>query len=65
MTHITPTHPPTHPSTHTFPLLQAAALTWRQLDHDLDTNGILYLDLALDFDGLPPRLLPLVPLFCS
>lgn len=27
--------------------------------------GIVYLDLALDIAGLPPHLLPLVPLFCT
>lgn len=36
-----------------------------QLSHDLPTNGILYLDLALDMRGLDPALLPLVPLFCT
>ena len=31
--------------------------------HDLYTNGILYLDIGFDFRGLPPRLLPLLPVF--
>ncbi|MDC7217669.1 MAG: insulinase family protein, partial [Spirochaetales bacterium] len=33
------------------------------LFHDLDTNGIVYLDLAFDFAGLEDRLLPYLPLF--
>ncbi|WP_320173676.1 insulinase family protein [Maridesulfovibrio sp.] len=33
------------------------------LFHDLDTNGIIYLDLAFDFAGLEDRLLPYLPLF--
>ncbi|CCO22982.1 insulinase family protein [Maridesulfovibrio hydrothermalis] len=33
------------------------------LFHDLDTNGIIYLDLAFDFAGLPDRLLPYLPIF--
>jgi Zn-dependent M16 (insulinase) family peptidase len=32
------------------------------LYHDLFTNGILYLDLAMDVGGLPTAYLPLVPL---
>ncbi|KAI7842118.1 hypothetical protein COHA_004311 [Chlorella ohadii] len=44
------------------PLLEGQAT---RLDHSLDTNGIIYLDLALDFARLPPDLLPLVPLFCT
>ncbi|KAL6779083.1 PREP1 [Auxenochlorella protothecoides x Auxenochlorella symbiontica] len=35
-----------------------------QLTHDLFTNNILYLDVALDLTRLGPELLPLVPLFC-
>ena len=31
--------------------------------HDLPTNDICYLDLALDLAGVPDRLIPLVPLF--
>ncbi|SKA92868.1 hypothetical protein SAMN02745704_02455 [Paucidesulfovibrio gracilis DSM 16080] len=31
--------------------------------HDLDTSGILYLDLGFDLCRLPERLLPYVPLF--
>jgi len=31
--------------------------------HDLQTNGVVYLDLGLDLSGVPERLLPLVPLF--
>ena len=34
------------------------------LTHDLFTNDVLYLDIALDMRPLPPRLLPLMPLFC-
>ncbi len=33
------------------------------LFHDLDTNGILYLDLAFNFAGLPDRLVPYIPIF--
>ena len=33
------------------------------LTHDLFTNGIVYLDLALDLRPLPAELLPYVPLF--
>ena len=33
------------------------------LYHDLATNGVLYLDLALDLHVLPTDLLPYVPLF--
>lgn len=39
---------------------------WEQtvaLLHDLPTNDICYMDLALDLGGVPDRLLPLVPLF--
>ena len=34
------------------------------LTHDLFTNDVLYLDVALDMRPLPRDLLPLVPLFC-
>ena len=34
------------------------------LRHDLFTNDVLYLELALDLRPLPPKLLPLLPLFC-
>ena len=34
------------------------------LTHDLFTNDVLYLDIALDMRPLPRDLLPLVPLFC-
>lgn len=33
------------------------------LFHDIDTNGITYLDLAFDFAGLEDRLVPYLPLF--
>ena len=33
------------------------------LCHDIETNGVLYLDLAFPLDGVPDALLPLVPLF--
>jgi Zn-dependent M16 (insulinase) family peptidase len=35
------------------------------LTHDLFTNGVLYLDVALDLTPVPAELLPLVPLFCA
>lgn len=35
----------------------------RTLFHDQPTNGIVYLDLAFDFKGLPAHLLPYLPLF--
>lgn len=35
-----------------------------QLAHELFTNDVLYAETALDMSGLPPALLPLVPLFC-
>ncbi len=35
----------------------------RILAHDIETNGICYLDLAFPLDGVPDSLLPLVPLF--
>lgn len=34
------------------------------LAHDLFTNDVLYLDVALDMRPVPQALLPLVPLFC-
>jgi len=34
------------------------------LRHDLFTNDVLYLELALDLRPLPSHLLPLLPLFC-
>ena len=34
------------------------------LRHDIFTNDVLYLELALDLRPLPPHLLPLLPLFC-
>lgn len=34
------------------------------LSHDLFTNDVLYLDMALDLRPVPANLLPLVPLFC-
>lgn len=34
----------------------------RTLVHDLPTNGIVYVDLALDLSGVEPDLLPLTPL---
>lgn len=39
---------------------------WEQataLLHDLPTNNICYMDLALDMSAVPERLIPLVPLF--
>jgi len=44
---------------------QQGGASWAQLDHNLQTSGILYLDLALDMRGLPPELLQLVPLFSA
>jgi Zn-dependent M16 (insulinase) family peptidase len=35
----------------------------RTLTHDLDTNGLIYLDLAFDLRRLPPDLLPYLSLF--
>jgi Zn-dependent M16 (insulinase) family peptidase len=35
------------------------------LTHDLFTNDVLYLDVALDMKAVPADLLPLVPLFCQ
>ncbi|MDR2801189.1 MAG: insulinase family protein [Desulfovibrio sp.] len=32
--------------------------------HPLPTRGIIYAQAALDLDGVPERLLPLLPLFC-
>ncbi len=43
---------------------------WRPLQavqvlrHDLFTNDVLYLEVALDLRPLPAQLLPLLPLFC-
>lgn len=34
------------------------------LNHDLFTNDILYMEVALDMRPLPAHLLPLMPLFC-
>jgi len=34
------------------------------LNHDLFTNDILYMEVALDMRPLPADLLPLMPLFC-
>lgn len=34
------------------------------LKHDLFTNDVLYMDIALDLTPVPMDLLPLVPLFC-
>ena len=39
------------------------AVDTQVLYHDLPTNGVLYLDLALDLHALPADLLPYVPLF--
>jgi Zn-dependent M16 (insulinase) family peptidase len=50
---------PPHPSP-VSPLAGGATL----LTHDLFTNDVLYLDVALDLKPLPANLLPLVPLFC-
>jgi presequence protease len=35
----------------------------RVFHHDLQTNGIVYLDVGFDLHTLPPELLPYVPLF--
>ena len=32
--------------------------------HDLPTNGVIYLDLGFELNGVAPELLPLTPLFC-
>lgn len=34
------------------------------LTHDLFTNDVLYMDIALDLRPVPAELLPLVPMFC-
>jgi len=34
------------------------------LTHDLFTNDVLYMEVALDLRPVPPSLLPLIPLFC-
>lgn len=36
----------------------------QMLRHDLFTNDVLYLELAMDLRPLPSHLLPLLPLFC-
>jgi Zn-dependent M16 (insulinase) family peptidase len=35
----------------------------QMLEHDLATNGIIYLDLIFDLSSVPEKLLPLLPLF--
>ncbi|HOU41165.1 MAG TPA: peptidase M16, partial [Promineifilum sp.] len=45
------------------PLAEHELAGARVLSHDLFTNGIVYLDLALDVQPLPAELLPYVPLF--
>ena len=45
------------------PLAEHELAGARVLSHDLFTNGIVYLDLALDLRPLPAELLPYVPLF--
>lgn len=35
----------------------------KTLFHDLDTSGIVYLDLAFDMAGVPDNLLPMIPVF--
>ncbi len=45
------------------PLAEHELAGARVLTHDLFTNGIVYLDLALDLALLPAELLPYVPLF--
>ena len=34
------------------------------LTHELFTNDVLYIEVALDMKPLPAHLLPLMPLFC-
>jgi Zn-dependent M16 (insulinase) family peptidase len=34
------------------------------LTHDLPTSGVLYVEACLPLEGVPARLLPLLPLFC-
>lgn len=58
----TPDIPKTITTTPTTVSIHASGAT--QLTHDLFTNNILYLDVALDLTRLGPELLPLVPLFC-
>ncbi len=47
----------------TVPTAQSDVQGTRLLYHDLFTNGIVYLDLGFDLHGLPPELLPYLPLF--
>jgi len=51
------------PTVRTVPTETRELLGSTVLTHDLPTNDICYLDLALDMGGLDERLLPLVPLF--
>ena len=43
--------------------IQGEKATVPTLVHDLDTSGILYAELLLPLTAVPPRLLPLLPLF--
>lgn len=47
----------------TAPLAEETILDRPLLLHDIETNGVAYLDLGFDLNGLPEDLLPLAPLF--
>lgn len=49
----------------TIPIEELEEAGTRVLYHDIFTNGILYLDLAMDLHVLPQELLPYVPLFAQ
>jgi len=51
------------PTVPTIPLDQQEIAGTQVLYHDLFTNGILYLDLAMDLHVVPQELIQLVPLF--
>ena len=51
------------PKITTIPLEVGEEAGARVLYHDIFTNGIVYLDLAMDLRALPPHLLPYVTLF--
>jgi presequence protease len=51
------------PQIKTVPLEVGEEAGARVLYHDIFTNGIVYLDLAMDLRALPPELLPYVTLF--
>ena len=48
----------------TIPTAQEQSNGATLLSHDLFTNDILYMEVALDMRVIPADLLPLMPLFC-